>query len=118
MIVTAMTGNLTRDPVLEERGGKTVCDLRVAERKGAGDPLYITVTVFDEEAERCATYLRKGRPVALTGRLRYREWQAKDGGKRSEHTIEASWVEFLPGGPRSEEAPPPVGEPLAAVPAA
>jgi len=118
MNIVAMTANLTRDPVLEQRGGQTVCDLRVAERKGAGDPLYITVTVFDEEAERCATYLRKGRLVAITGRLRYREWQAKDASKRSEHTIAASWVEFLPGGPRSEEEQPPVAVPLAAVPAA
>jgi len=117
MNIVAMTANLTRDPVLEQRGGQTVCDLRVAERKGAGDPLYITVTVFDEEAERCATYLRKGRLVAITGRLRYREWQGKDG-KRSEHTIAASWVEFLPGGSRSDEEPAPIAEPLAPVPAA
>lgn len=118
MNIVAMTATLTRDPVLETRGGQTVCEMRVAERKSSGDPLYITVTAFDAEAEKCATYLRQGRHVAISGRLRYREWQAKGGGKRSEHTIAASRIEFLPGGPRVEVDEAEAEAPLAVVPAA
>lgn len=118
MNIVAMTATLTRDPELKQHGGQSVCELRVAERKGAGDPLYITVAVFGEEAGRCEVYLSKGRHVAISGRLRYREWEVKGGGKRSEHTIAASRVEFLPGGPRAEEEAIEAEEPVAAVPAA
>lgn len=111
MNIVAMTATLTRDPVLERHGEETVCEMRVAERKPGGDPLFITVAAFGAEAEKCATYLRKGRHVALSGRLRFREWRA-NGAARSEHSIVANRVEFLPGGSRSEE--PAKGE-LAAV---
>ncbi|MGD9737614.1 MAG: single-stranded DNA-binding protein [Solirubrobacterales bacterium] len=118
MNMVAMTATLTRDPEPDQRGGKTVCDMRVAEYNSGGDPLYITVTAFDAEAEKCATYLRQGRHIAISGRLRYREWSVKGGGKRSEHSISASRIEFLPGGPRDEEDTPAVEEPVAPAPAA
>jgi single-strand DNA-binding protein len=115
MNIVAMTATLTRDPVLERYGEETVCEMRVAERRSGGDPLFITVAAFGSEAEKCATYLRKGRHVAISGRLRYREWEASGGGKRSEHSISASRIEFLPGGSRPEEDRTTVEEPLAAV---
>ena len=117
MNIVAMTATLTRDPVLERHGEETVCEMRVAKRKGGGDPVFITVAAFGPEAERCNTYLHKGRHVAISGRLRYREWDAKGGGKRSEHSIAAGRVEFLPGGSRSEEGEEKAEEPLTAVPA-
>ena len=118
MNIVGMTATLTRDPVLEHHGGTTVCEMRVAERNGGGDPLFITVTAFGDEAEKCNTYLRKGRHVAITGRLRYREWEASGGGKRSEHSIAAGRVEFLPGGPRAEERGAEAGQPAATASAA
>ena len=46
-------------------------------------PNYFDVTVFGAQGENCSTYLCKGRPVAVEGRLDWREWEAKDGsGKR------------------------------------
>jgi len=117
MNIVAMTATLTRDPVLEQHGKETVCEMRVAERKPGGDPLFITVAAFGSEAEKCATYLRKGRHVAISGRLRYREWQASGGGTRSEHSLAACRIEFLPGGSRAEDEAAEVEEPLAAAPA-
>ncbi len=102
MNIVAMTAVLTRDPVLERHGEDTVCEMRVAERNSAGEALFITVAAFGDEAERCHTYLRKGRHVAISGRLRYREWEA-GGGRRSEHSIAAARVEFLSGGMRPAE---------------
>ncbi len=116
MNIVAMTATLTRDPVLERHGEELVCEMRVAERNGGGDPLYITVAAFAAEAEKCANYLRKGRHVAISGRLRYREWEARGAGKRSEHSIAASRIEFLPGGPRAEEQEAANEEPPAAAP--
>lgn len=103
MINVAMTGTLTRDLKLEQRGETTLCELRLAELRPSADPIYITVTAFGTEAENCAAYLRKGRHVFVTGSLRFREWKGKDGAMHSEFSIAANRVEFLPGGPRSEE---------------
>jgi single-strand DNA-binding protein len=103
--VVVITGNLTRDPELRSTGsGMAVCDMRVAvisRRKDASGewvdkPNYFDVTVFGGQGENCATYLSKGRPVAVEGRLDWREWEAKDGsGKRQAVSIIANSVQFL-----------------------
>jgi single-strand DNA-binding protein len=59
-------------------------------------PNYFDVTVFGAQGENCANYLAKGRPVAVEGRLDWREWEAKDGsGKRQKVSIIANSVQFL-----------------------
>jgi len=94
-----LIGNLTKDPELKERNDMKVCDLRIADNSGRGDaPLYINVSVFRRQAELCGQYLSKGRQVAVTGELRYSEWETRSGEKRSEHTIDADRVDFLGGG--------------------
>jgi single-strand DNA-binding protein len=94
MNIVSLTGRLTRDPELQERGGKTVCDLRIAVDNGQYEPTYVDVSTFDGQAEACAKYLAKGRQVAVDGRLVYREWEAEDGSKRSRHSV-VGRVEFL-----------------------
>jgi single-strand DNA-binding protein len=102
--VVVVTGNLTRDPELRHTGGGTaVCDLRVAVNSRRKDqsgnwvdkPNYFDVTVWGAQGENCANYLAKGRPVAIEGRLDWREWEAKDGGKRQAVQIVANTVQFL-----------------------
>ena len=102
--VVVITGNLTRDPELRHTGGGTaVCDLRVAVNSRRKDqsgnwvdkPNFFDVTVWGAQGENCATYLAKGRPVAIEGRLDWREWEAKDGGKRQAVQIIANTVQFL-----------------------
>jgi len=58
-------------------------------------PNYFSISVFGNQAESCAQYLSKGRPVAVDGRLDWREWQAQDGGKRESVEIVAESVQFL-----------------------
>src|SRR5213078_2602417 len=110
--VVVVTGNLTRDPELRSlQSGTSVCKLRVAvnsRRKDSASgewvdkPNYFDVTVWGAQGENCATYLQKGRPVALDGRLEWREWEATDGsGKRQAIEIIADSVQFLGG--RGEE---------------
>jgi single-strand DNA-binding protein len=53
------------------------------------------VTVFGAQGENCATYLAKGRPVAVHGRLDWREWETQDGNKRQAVQIVANSVQFL-----------------------
>jgi single-strand DNA-binding protein len=102
--VVVITGNLTRDPELRHtNGGTAVCELRVAVNSRRKDqsgnwvdkPNYFDVVVWGAQGENCSTYLAKGRPVAIEGRLDWREWEAKDGGKRQAVQIVANTVQFL-----------------------
>jgi single-strand DNA-binding protein len=104
--VVVITGNLTKDPDLRHTGGGTaVCELRVAVNSRRKDgqtgewvdkPNYFDVKVWGAQGENCATYLSKGRPIAVEGRLDWREWEAKDGsGKRQKVEIVANSVQFL-----------------------
>ena len=101
-----LTGNLTRDPELRNTPScMAVCSLRIAvntRRKGAsGDwedkPNYFDVTVWGAQGENCARYLSKGRPVAIDGRLEWREWETQDGNKRQAVDVVADTVQFLGG---------------------
>src|SRR5581483_4311391 len=99
-----LVGNLTKDPELRHTpGGTPVCSLRIAVNSRRRDepgqwtdkPNYFSVSVVGNQAESCAQYLSKGRPVAIDGRLEWREWEAKDGGgKREAVEIVADSVQF------------------------
>jgi single-strand DNA-binding protein len=84
-----LVGQLTGDPELRQLpDGRPVCDLRLAVNDQRDQPpLYVDVATFGKGAEACAEHLEKGRQVAVTGRLVYREWEAKDGSKRSKHQV-------------------------------
>jgi len=54
------------------------------------------IVVYGRAAEACKEYLTKGRQVYVEGRLRTREYEARDnGGKRQRTEIIASRVQFL-----------------------
>jgi single-strand DNA-binding protein len=103
--VVVITGNLTKDPELRSTGGGTsVCEMRVAvnSRRKNGQtgqwedkPNYFDVVVFGAQADNCATYLQRGRPLAVEGRLDWREWESKEGAKRQAVQIIANTVQFL-----------------------
>jgi single-strand DNA-binding protein len=102
--VVVITGNLTRDPELRSTpSGTSVCSLRVAVNTRRKDPSgewvekpnFFDVTVWGAQGENCATYLQKGRPVAVDGRLEWREWEDGNGNKRQAVDIIANSVQFL-----------------------
>lgn len=99
-----LVGNLTRDPELRHTpSGVPVCSLRIAVNSRRKDesgqwvekPNYFSITVWGQQGENCAQYLSKGRPVAVDGRLDWREYQAQDGTKREAVEIVADSVQFL-----------------------
>ena len=102
-----LTGNLTRDPELRSTAsGMSVCSLRIAsntrrKNQSTGEwedkPNFFDVTVWGAQGENCARFLSKGRPVALDGRLEWREWETQDGNKRQSVEIVADAVQFLGG---------------------
>src|SRR3954447_19189269 len=85
-----MTGNLTRDPELRNLpSGTAVCSLRIASNTRRKDNStgelvdktnFFDVTVWGAQGENCARCLAKGRPLAIDGRLEWREWQDKETG--------------------------------------
>jgi single-strand DNA-binding protein len=107
-----MTGNLTKDPELRSLpSGTSVCELRIAcntrrKDQASGEwtdkPNFFNVKVWGTQGENAARFLSKGRPVAVDGRLDWREWEAQDGTKRQAIDIIADSVQFL--GPREQAA--------------
>lgn len=117
-----ITGNLTRDPDLRSTGnGNDVCNLRVAvngrRKNGSGEyvdkPNFFNVSVWGAQGEACAEYLAKGRPVAVEGRL---DW--KERGEGEDHheyvSIVAETVQFLGSKPKDEGEESEEAEPVAA----
>jgi single-strand DNA-binding protein len=100
-----LTGNLTRDPDLRSTpGGLSICKLGIAvntrKKNSSGDweekPNFFRVTVFGKQADNCGQYLKKGRPVAIDGRLEWSTWET-EGQKRESVDIIADSVQFLAG---------------------
>jgi single-strand DNA-binding protein len=109
-----LVGNLTRDPELRHTpSGTPVCSLRIAVNTRRKDesgqwtdkPNYFDITVWGQQGENCAQYLSKGRPVAVDGRLEWREWEAQDGSKRQAVEVVADSVQFLGGRMEGGETP-------------
>lgn len=102
-----LTGNLTREPELRStNNGFSICSLGIAvntrrKNNATGEwedrPNYFRVTVLGKQGENCAQYLSKGRPVAIDGRLEWRQWEDKNGQKRESIDVIAESVQFLGG---------------------
>lgn len=111
-----LIGRLTADPELRyTAGGTPVCTLRLAvnrPRKDGADQgaVFVDVVSFARQAEAVAEHLAKGRQVAVSGRLEYRQWESADGSAHSKHEVIANQVDFLArpapnGSAASEPAP-------------
>ena len=100
-----LVGRLTRDPELAALpSGRNVCSLRLACNSSHKDqdsgewterPHYFDVNVYGPPAETVATYMSRGRLVAVDGRLAWREWETADEQKRQAVSIVADSVQFL-----------------------
>lgn len=99
-----ITGNLTREP--EQRvaaSGTSVLSFGVAvnerRRNNNGEwedvPNYVDCTLFGSRAEAVSRYIGKGSKVAIEGKLRWSQWEAKDGSKRSKLEVIVDEIEFM-----------------------
>ena len=112
-----LVGNLGGDPdVRYLPSGQPVCNFNIATSERwtgkDGNPGERTewhrIVVFGKQAENCKEYLKKGRQVYVEGRIQTREWNDKEGNKRTTTDIVAQNVRFLgssPGRGRPQEAP-------------
>jgi len=101
---TFLIGNLTRDPELRYTpAGVPVANLGLAVNRRFRDKTgelkedvcFLTVTVWDKQAEACCQYLKKGSPIFVEGVLQSRSWETSDGQKRSTIDVRAERVQFL-----------------------
>lgn len=99
-----LMGNLTKDPEVKTLpSGMSVADLRLAINESYTDKngqkvekaCFVDVAVWDKQAEICRTYLTKGSPILVEGRLQMDEWTTKEGEKRSKLRVRADRVQFL-----------------------
>ena len=98
-----VVGNLVADPELRfTPAGQPVATFRVAStprmRDAAsgewkdGDSLFLTCNVWRQAAENVAESLQRGMRVIVTGRLKQRNYETKEGEKRTVYEVEVDDV--------------------------
>ena len=109
-----LMGNLTRDvemrslPSGHDVGsfGLAVND-RYKDKSGewVDRPNYIDCEIFGNRAAPFAQYLSKGSPVFIEGKLRFDQWQDRDGNNRSKLKVVVDNLEFVGGKQDGESKP-------------
>ncbi len=94
-----MTGRLCADPELKYlESGKAVVNFRIACNQGSQEnprTVFISCEAWEKTAENVDKFLSKGSNVLIDGRLKFDQWEADDGTKRSRHSLVAGFVKFL-----------------------
>ncbi|MEN3304302.1 MAG: single-strand DNA-binding protein [Micromonosporaceae bacterium] len=102
-VTITVIGNLTDDPELRfTPSGAAVAKFRVASTPRFmdkttnewkdGDPLFLSCTVWRQAAENVAESLQRGARVILSGRLRQRSYETKEGEKRTVMELEVDEI--------------------------
>ena len=104
-----LIGRLTKAPELKTTGsGISVATFSIAVTRRAkrDEADFLNIVTWRGLADNCGKYLSKGQQVAVTGEIRTRSYEAKDGSKRYITEIQADEVEFLEkAGQRAQENP-------------
>ena len=92
-----LTGHISRDiETRQTASGKAVANFSIAVARFGGEGAdFFNITVWGNQAENCAKYLKKGSKVGIVGTLQNRSYEDNDGTKRTVTEINASEVEFL-----------------------
>lgn len=100
-----LIGNLGRDPEMRyTQGGTAVANFTMATKERWKDTKsgefqerteWHRIVVWGKLAEICGQYLNKGKLVFIEGRLQTRDWEDKEGNKRSTTEIVASEMKML-----------------------
>lgn len=102
-----LAGNLTRDPQLSYTPSNvSVCEFGLAvnrrwrDRDGnqKDEVCYVDVVAYGRTGEVINQYMKKGRPLLVEGRLRYRQWTNKEGQNRSKLDVMVENFTFLDSG--------------------
>jgi single-strand DNA-binding protein len=102
-VTITVVGNLTDDPELRfTPSGAAVAKFRVASTPRFldkqtnewkdGDPLFLQCNVWRQAAEHVAESLQRGARVIVTGRLRQRSYETREGEKRTVFELEVDEI--------------------------
>ena len=101
-----LIGRLTADPELRETtGGTPVAMFTVAvdrrfRREGGQQADFIRCVAWNKTASFVCDYFRKGKQIALEGRIETRSWEGRDGQRQYATEVVAEAVEFV--GPKEQ----------------
>jgi single-strand DNA-binding protein len=97
-----LIGRTTADPEVKyTQSGVALASFRLAvdrgfkNQQGERETDFIPVTCWRRQAEVVGEYLKKGRLVAVEGRLQSRNYETRDGQKRTAYDVVADFVQFL-----------------------
>lgn len=114
-----LIGNLTRDPQLSYLPSQTpvvefglATNRRFKKQDGSqGEEIcFVDCQMFGKRAETVNKYFKKGDPIFVEGRLKFDQWNAQDGSKRSKLRVFVENFEFL--GKGGGQAAVPQNEPV------
>lgn len=113
-----LIGRMANDPELKyTQSGAGVSTFRIAVNRPYKNPQgeveadFIDVVAWRQAAEFAANYLKKGRLVAVEGRLQIRSYQAQDGSRRRVAEVVCENLKGLDKPPQSGEPMSPPGMP-------
>lgn len=112
-----LQGRLCADPELRTtQSGVSVCSFRVAwseKYKETETKLFLACTAWRGTGEMVSKYFRKGQEIVVEGKLSTRDWEDRDGNKRSSVEMTVERAHFC--GPKQSEgcnAPLPASAPV------
>ncbi len=109
-----LIGHLGRDPEVRYTQGSTaVANFTLATNEVWNDKSggkqerteWHRIVVWGKQAELAGEYLKKGRQVYIEGTLQTRQWDDREGNKRSTTEVKALKVVFLGGRSGADDAP-------------
>ena len=101
-----LIGNLTRDPELRylpsnipvvNVGLATNRRFKNSQGEQQEDVTFVDCEAFGRTAEIINQYMRKGRPLFIEGRLKFDQWQDRDGNNRSKLKVVVENFQFVDG---------------------
>ncbi|MEX1377693.1 MAG: single-stranded DNA-binding protein [Eubacteriales bacterium] len=88
-------GNLTKEPTFNENGDTKFCNFTIAVNNRGSDPSYVNVVAYNNQAQACMDYLKKGSQVCVKGTPEADAWIGKDGEAHASLKVKSKEVEFL-----------------------
>jgi len=109
-----LIGNLTRDPECRQTPAGTALaklGLAVNRRYKRNDgetqeeTAFVDIEAWSKTADFCRDYLAKGKRIYVEGRLKFDQWEASDGSRRSKLCVTADRIQFADSKPKADSAP-------------
>ena len=103
------TGNLGKDAEQKyTANGDSIVSFSAACKAGFGDKAvttWVRCSIFGKRGDSVLPYLKKGQLVGVSGEFQAREWEDKEGQKRTSVECRVNDVTLLGGRPEAQPAP-------------